>query len=124
MYDAMAEEEKTGEVDTKLESEAERGNTEVKTENDVPKEPSSSLVCGEERSSVQKAEVNGAEKSPVAPVIGVGQQNGKETMAKPEEKDKEPKPEAEQDNEGPEGSRSLDAEHYLRGWVDYKRSIS
>ncbi|XP_045906464.1 nuclear autoantigenic sperm protein isoform X2 [Micropterus dolomieu] len=112
VYDAMAEEEKTGEVDTKLESEAERGNTEVKTENDVPKspvkhmnaseEPSSSLVSGEERSSVQKADVNGAEKSPVAPVISVGQQNGKETMAKPEEKDKEPEPEAEQDNEEPE----------------------
>ncbi|XP_045906463.1 nuclear autoantigenic sperm protein isoform X1 [Micropterus dolomieu] len=114
VYDAMAEEEKTGEVDTKLESEAERGNTEVKTENDVPKspvkhmnaseEPSSSLVSGEERSSVQKADVNGAEKSPVAPVISVGQQNGKETMAKPEEKDKEPEPEAEQDNEEPEGN--------------------
>ncbi|XP_044055516.1 nuclear autoantigenic sperm protein isoform X2 [Siniperca chuatsi] len=116
VYNAMAEEEKTGTVNTKLESEAGKSNTEVKKENgESPvehvtgsEEPSSSPVNGKEESSVQKAKVNGVEKSPVAPVNGVGQQNGKETEAKPEEgkdeesKSEDSKSEVEQDNEEPE----------------------
>ncbi|XP_051233115.1 nuclear autoantigenic sperm protein isoform X2 [Dicentrarchus labrax] len=126
VYDAMAEKEKT--ESGKLESEDEKGNTEVKKENAVAKspvkhvngseEPSTSPVNGKEKSSVQKSKVNGAEKSPVAPVNGVGEgptgssgketvtkkvesekQNDEKTKAKPEEGKDESKPEAEQDGE-------------------------
>lgn len=124
VYDAMAEEEKSGAVNTKPESQAGKDNTEVKEENGVVKSPVKPDVTGSEepssdKSPAQKAEVNGA-----ASVNGVGQspagapgketvikmvdskeQNGKETSSKPEEgKDEESKPEAEQDNEEPEGS--------------------
>ncbi|XP_068445805.1 histone-binding protein N1/N2-like isoform X2 [Clinocottus analis] len=123
VYDAMAEREKTEAVDAKRQSEAGEGNTEVKEENGVVKfpgkqdltglgEPSNSPVSGEDTGSVQKTTVNGDEKSPVAPVTGLGEsptespvteaalekvkeQNGEQTNGK----DEEPKPEAEQDNE-------------------------
>lgn len=146
VYDAMAEEEKTGAVNTKLESEDVTGNTEVKEEvkHDVngSEEPSNSPAGGEDEGSVQEAKVNGVAKSPVAPVNGVGEgpsgspgkeivekvddsksQNGK-TDAKPEEGKDESKPEAEQDKEETEGSKSLDTEHCLCGWVEHKLSIS
>ncbi|KAM7388175.1 hypothetical protein PAMP_024369 [Pampus punctatissimus] len=130
VYDAMAEEEKTEAVDTKLE--LEDGKSEVKKENGVEKnpakhddgseKPSASPVNGEETSTLQESKVNGVEKSPGA-VNGVGEsptgspgketvtekkvqdskgQNGETTKAKPDEGDKESKSEAEQDEEEPE----------------------
>lgn len=125
VYDAMAEKEKTEAVDTKLESEDGKGNTESSGKHvNGSGEPSSSPISGKATSSVQKAKVNGVEKSQVAPVNGVEEspaaspvkeatmekvkdskeQNGKKTDSKPE---------AEQDDEEPEGSKSLDIEHCL-----------
>lgn len=131
MYDAMAEEEKTEAADTKLQSEDGKSSIEVKKENGVAKSPakhaangsesSASPVNGEEKSTVQKVQVNGVEKSPGA-VNGVGEsptrspgtetatekkvegpkeQNGEKTEAKPEEgEDEGSKPEAEEETEG------------------------
>ncbi|XP_067452442.1 nuclear autoantigenic sperm protein isoform X2 [Thunnus thynnus] len=94
VYDAMAEEEKTAAVDTKLESEDGKISTKVKKENGVAKSPAKhavngsekprvSPVNGEEKSTVQEDKVNGVEKSPGA-VNGVGQSPtgspGKETV--------------------------------------------
>ncbi|XP_074491111.1 nuclear autoantigenic sperm protein isoform X2 [Sebastes fasciatus] len=114
VYDAMAEKEKTEAVDTKLESEDAKGNTESSGKHvNGSGEPSSSPISGKATSSVQKAKVNGVEKSQVAPVNGVEEspaaspvkeatmekvkdskeQNGKKTDSKPE---------AEQDDEEPE----------------------
>ncbi|XP_035509239.1 nuclear autoantigenic sperm protein [Morone saxatilis] len=130
VYDAMAEKDKTEAGE--LESEDGQGDAEVKEENGVAKspvkhvneseEPSTSPVNGKEKSSVQKCEVNGAEKSPVAPVNGVGEgptgssgketvtkkvesekQNDEKTEAKPEEGKDESKPDAE-----PEGNEDDD----------------
>lgn len=145
VYDAMAEEEKT--EAGKPKSEDGKGSTEEKKENGVSEcpvkheagseEPLCSPVSGKEKSSVQETKVNGVEKSPVAPVNGVGEsptgtpgkgavlkegdskeQNGGKTGAKAEEgKEEESKPEAEQDEKEPEGSKSLDGEHGLCGWV-------
>eukprot|EP00064_Thunnus_orientalis_P016241 superscaffoldBa00003170_g16305 len=93
VYDAMAEEEKTEAVDTKLESEDGKISTKVKKENGVAKSPAKhavngsekpcvSPVNGEEKSTVQEDKVNGVEKSSGA-VNGVGQSPtgspGKET---------------------------------------------
>ncbi len=125
VYDAMAEEEKSGAADTKLESQAGKGNAEVKKENGVAKSPVKPDVNGsEEPSSDQKAKVNGVGESPAGSpgketlikTVDSKEQNGKETSSKPEEgKDDEAKPEADQDDEEAEGSRSLDAEHCLCG---------
>ncbi len=126
VYDAMAEEARTGAG--KPESEDGKGNTEVKKENGVAEspvkhdvngseEPSSSLVNGKEI-SIQK--VNKVGKS--APVNGIGESSngspGKETVTKEVaskeqngEKTEE-KPEAEEDSEEPEGSKSW-TEHSL-----------
>uniref|UniRef100_A0A8C2XNG1 Tetratricopeptide SHNi-TPR domain-containing protein n=1 Tax=Cyclopterus lumpus TaxID=8103 RepID=A0A8C2XNG1_CYCLU len=125
VYDAMAEREKTEAVYSNLETEDGKGNPEMKNENGVVKFPgkhdmngleelSNSPVSGKENGSFQKAKVTGIEKSPVAPVNGLGEspsaspvkdaaikdsnkQNGEQTDGK----DKEP--EAEQDNEETEG---------------------
>ncbi|XP_070688811.1 nuclear autoantigenic sperm protein isoform X3 [Pempheris klunzingeri] len=114
VYDAMAEEEKTGTVNAKLESEDGKGNTEVNEEvkhvNGSDK-PSNLPASGESKSSI-----SGVEKLPAAAVNGVGEspvtgntdskeQNGEKTDAKPEDgKDEESKPETEQDKEESEGN--------------------
>lgn len=118
----MAEDEKSG--SGKLEAVDGKGNKEVK-ENGVAKspvkqdvngseEPSGSPKTVKETSSVQKAEINGAAKSPGAHVNGVGakptespeketskEQNGEKTTAEPENGEKA-------EDEEPEGSKSLD----------------
>lgn len=126
----MAEKEKTELVDLKLESEDGKGNTGVKNENGVVKspgkhlngseEPSSPPVSGKEKGPDQKAKVNGVERSPDSCVNGAEESpvsSGKEAaMEKVKElkeqtgektggNDEKSKPEAEQDNEEPEGSR-------------------
>ncbi|KAI3368537.1 hypothetical protein L3Q82_025545, partial [Scortum barcoo] len=137
VYDAMAEEEKSGAADSQLESQAGKGNAEVKKENGVAEAAVKHDMNGSEELSSDKSpaqKVNGA-----SPVNGVGEsptgtpgketvikneseeQTGKETSSKPEEgKDEETKPEAEQDNEEPQGSRSLDTEHSLCRGVEHK----
>ncbi|TKS74109.1 Nuclear autoantigenic sperm protein [Collichthys lucidus] len=132
VYDAMAEEGRSG--PGKLESEDGEGNTEVKKENGVAKssvkheevtrseEPSTSPV--REENPVQKAEVNGVEKSPVTPVNGVESpsgSSGKETAVKDMEAKPEEESEAEQDGEQPEGSR-LWIESTIC-WVEHKLGI-
>lgn len=138
MYDAMAEEEKSGAADSQLESQAGKGNAEVKKENGVAESPVKHDMNGsEEPSPAQKANgashVNGVGESPtgspgketVIKAVESEEQTGKETSAKPEEgKDEETKPEAEQDNEEPQGSRSLDTEHSLCRVVDHRLSRS
>uniref|UniRef100_UPI0037E770B7 nuclear autoantigenic sperm protein isoform X2 n=1 Tax=Semicossyphus pulcher TaxID=241346 RepID=UPI0037E770B7 len=110
VYDAMAEEVKTEAVKAKLESDDGKITTKVKKENGVAKSPVKHDLNGSEepsrsphKSSDKEAKVNGVEKSPVASVNGVGEHNGNEKEAKPEDgKDKES--EAEQDGEEPEGN--------------------
>ncbi|KAM7409809.1 hypothetical protein PAMA_001350 [Pampus argenteus] len=98
VYDAMAEEEKTEAVDTKLE--LEDGKGEVKKENgvakspakydDVSEKPSASPVNGEEKSTLKETKVNGVEKSPGA-VNGVGESPtgspGKQTVTEKKEEE-------------------------------------
>lgn len=140
VYDAMAEEEKT--AASKLKSEDGKGSTEEKKENGVSEcpvkhdeagseEPLCSPVSGKEKSSVQETKVNGAGESPTPgkeAVLKGGdskEQNGGKTGAKAEEgKEEESKPEAEQDEKEPEGSKSLDGEHGLCGWVEHTLGIS
>ncbi|XP_056235013.1 nuclear autoantigenic sperm protein-like [Seriola aureovittata] len=140
VYDAMAEKEETVAADNKLKSEDSKSPAEVKKENGVAECPvkhvngsektSDSPVNGQEKSSVQETTANGAEKTPGAPVNGVGESPtgspGKENVTAKvqivkeqngEAKDKESKPEAEQNEEEAEGSRSLDTEHCWCGWV-------
>lgn len=135
----MAEEEKAGEG--KMESEDGKGNAEVKKENGVAKSSVKHVTGSEETGSlpgkdenpVQEAKVTGNEKSPVASVNGVNESPsgspGKEPLIqevdskewsgeKPEEEKDESKTEAEQDDEGPEGSTVLDSEHRLCGAQD------
>ncbi|XP_010738839.1 histone-binding protein N1/N2 isoform X2 [Larimichthys crocea] len=112
VYDAMAEEGRSG--PGKLESEDGEGNTEVKKENGVAKSPvkHKEVTGSEEPTSpvreenpVQKAEVNGVEKSPVTTVNGVESpsgSSGKETAVKDMEAKPEEEYEAEQDGEQPE----------------------
>lgn len=132
VYDAMAEQEAT---DAK--SGDPKSPDEVKKENGVAGSPvklingsekvSDAPVNGQEKSSVQQAAVNGAEKkTPEAPVNGGGEspaeapgnesvtekvQNGETPEAKL--KDEESKAEAEE----PEGSRPVDTEHCWCAWV-------
>ncbi|XP_060890401.1 nuclear autoantigenic sperm protein-like isoform X2 [Labrus mixtus] len=96
VYDAMAEEEKTEAAKTNSESEVEHIDTEVKKENGVTGSEEHSV--SPDQSSVQEADVNGVEKSPVVHVNGVEKQNGKETAAT----NGESKQADEQDEEEPE----------------------
>ncbi|XP_068563800.1 histone-binding protein N1/N2-like isoform X2 [Cebidichthys violaceus] len=116
VYDAMAERENTEAVDDKLESEDGKGNTEVKNgvagRRDLSgsEESSNSPVGGKETGSVQKANVNGVEKSPVAlwesPIAPPVKEAALEKVKASE--DEESKPEAEQDNEEPEDEEEDD----------------
>jgi len=136
----MAEREKTEEaVESEPDTEDGKGNAEEKKENGVVEFPgkpdpngseehTDSPASGKEDGSVQKADVPGVEKSPVAPVNGLGEsppespveeaamedlkeQNGERVDGKDEE------PEAEGADEETEGSRSLHSEHWLlKGW--------
>lgn len=131
MYDAMAEEGRSG--PGKLESEDGEGNTEVKKENGVAKSPvkHKEVTGSEEPTSpvreenpVQKAEVNGVEKSPVTTVNGVESpsgSSGKETAVKDMEAKPEEEYEAEQDGEQPEGSRLWIQSTIC--WVEHKLGI-
>lgn len=125
MYDAMAEGEKTEAVDSKLESDV-KGNTEVDQENGAAKFPGKHDLNGSEASTDSPVSVkeNGVEKSPCAPVASLGESLTtspvkeavmEKVKAQNEEKaggkDEESEPEAEQDTDEPEGSRSLHTEH-------------
>ncbi|KAK9519651.1 hypothetical protein VZT92_022364 [Zoarces viviparus] len=112
VYDAMAE--NTEAVDNELQSEDGKGDTEVKKENSVAgecepsgsEESSNSLVGGKENGSVQKANVNGDEKSPVAlgesPPESPIKEAALETVEASE--DEQSEPEAEPVTEEPEGN--------------------
>nr|XP_020458502.1 nuclear autoantigenic sperm protein isoform X2 [Monopterus albus] len=124
VYDAMAEEEKTGVADGNLESEEPTGTAEVTQENSVKspvksvtgsEQPSESPVSSEEKSSLQEAEktpgapVNAKEESPAAGSHGeetvteekVKEQTGDVTATKSDGGQDE-ESEAEQDKESSE----------------------
>ncbi|XP_075341998.1 nuclear autoantigenic sperm protein isoform X4 [Odontesthes bonariensis] len=125
VYDAMAEEEKTEDGDAKLQSKDVASDTEVKRENaevkapvelhvDGSEEPSKFPVDGEEKSSVQEDEVEGAEKGRGASAEDLhGKSPGKETVKEEkaeevkteepgERNDEESNPEAEQEKDDTE----------------------
>ncbi|XP_041862293.1 histone-binding protein N1/N2-like isoform X2 [Melanotaenia boesemani] len=117
VYDAMAEEEKTGTADLKQESKDVMRDAEVKRENEVKatvehggsQEPSSSSVNGEPKGSL--IEVDGAETDPDSSVQGVHEKSAEKEAVQqekagisdeykevPEEGNEKFKPEAQQDN--------------------------
>ncbi|XP_047443284.1 nuclear autoantigenic sperm protein isoform X2 [Mugil cephalus] len=126
VYDAMAEEEKAEDADggTGVKKENGEATSPVKQSANGSEEPPSSAVNGEERSSVQEAKANGAEKSGPANGVGEGsprketkmekkaegseEKNGEVAEAKAENGKEESKPEAEQDKAEPEDDEDDD----------------
>ncbi|XP_075944507.1 nuclear autoantigenic sperm protein isoform X2 [Anarhichas minor] len=110
VYDAMAERENTEAVDDELQSEDGKGDTEVKKENSVAGEcdlsGSEESSNGKENGSVQKANVNGDEKSPVAlgesPTASPVKEAALEPVKASEDEKSEPESESEDEEDDDE----------------------